>query len=253
MTELYFLVILKENMDFPSYYSSYIYLLLPVLLFSILFSLRKGLPSTFNTKALVTNRLISLFIVLWSGSMFYLSAIGFFASSKLPTGPMATGSYVLIGLLAYYLLPPFKKYILSIPLRWLIFPQIFRILGGIFIFVTLDGFLPRYWGYTVGFGDFLTGVLAIPVLWSVINSTKNWRKYVIFWSIFGLTDIVHAIVVATIMTPSPFQIFFPHPGVETTNFYPLVLIVVIARPMVVLIHLFILFKLFSIPKNKKST
>lgn len=233
-------------MHFPEYYTLYIFTVLPLLLMTIILCLSKGVT---QTKKHILPFVFSLgFLTLWTISMFFLGYQGFFAASSLPTGPVATGSFVIIGLLAYFLIPSCKKYILSIPLHWLIIPQFFRILGGIFVLVTLDGFLPTYWGMTVGLGDFLTGIFTPFVIYTVMNKRPNWKKYVLLWSAFGLFDVVHAIVIATISTPSPFQLFYPHPGIETTNYYPLILIVVIARPMVVLLHLYILAKFFDMKK-----
>ncbi len=48
----------------------------------------------------------------------------------------------------------------SIPLDWLIRIQFLRVLGGIFVVLYLDGFLPGVFALPAGLGDVATGLLA---------------------------------------------------------------------------------------------
>ena len=131
----------------------------------------------------------------------------------------------------------------AIPLDWLIRIQVFRVLGAIFILLYLDGFLPGVFALPAGLGDVAVGLLALPVAYLVAQNLSWARPSAYAWNIFGILDLVTAVTLGFLSSPSPFQqLAFENPN-ELVGQYPLVMIPVSAVPMFVILHILTLRKL----------
>ncbi len=131
----------------------------------------------------------------------------------------------------------------AIPHDWLIRIQVLRIEGGIFLVLYLDGFLPGEFALSAGLGDVATGLLALPVAYLVARKSPWARSSAYAWNIFGILDLVTAVILGFLSSPGPFQqLAFENPN-ELISQYPLVMIPAFAVPVSVILHILSLRKL----------
>lgn len=78
----------------------------------------------------------------------------------------------------------------SIPTHWMIYLQFYRTAGAIFLFMYYaSGSLSEGFATNAGWGDVLTGVLALPVGYMVMRGTPYHMPALILWSIIGIGDL----------------------------------------------------------------
>jgi hypothetical protein len=162
---------------------------------------------------------------VWLVSMFLLGAAGVFRNDVLPPRvPMALFATLLLGYLLL-LSPTFRRIIAAVPQHWLIGIQTFRILGGVFLVRYFAGELPGLFALPAGIGDVATGLLALFVAYAWYSGKPYARGATIAWNLFGMADLVDAVVLGTLTGGGPGGIVFP-----------IVLIPVYAVPRAFLIH-----------------
>ena len=133
----------------------------------------------------------------------------------------------------------------DMPQEWMIGIQAYRGLGAIFLVLNGLNQLPSEFAIPAGFGDVTTGILAIPVA-AYYGSASPFRKLVaVVWNVFGFADLVAALTLGFLTSPSPFQLLaLDHPNFLVGQF-PLVLIPVFAVPISILLHIASLKKLVT--------
>ena len=118
-----------------------------------------------------------------------------------------------------------------------------RVLGGIFVVLYLDGFLPGVFALPAGLGDAATGLLALTVAYLVARNSPWARPSAYAWSLFGILDLMVAVSVGFLSSPGPFQqLAFENPNALIGQ-YPLVMIPVFAVPVFLILHILTLRKL----------
>ncbi len=125
----------------------------------------------------------------------------------------------------------------AIPQDWLIRIQVLRVMGGIFVVLYLDGFLPGEFALPAGLGDVATGLLALPVAYLVARNSSWARSSAYAWNIFGILDLVSAVILGFLSSPGPFQQLALENPNELIGQYPLVMIPVFAVPAFVILHI----------------
>jgi hypothetical protein len=162
-------------------------------------------------------------LVVWLVCVVLLAANGVFRTDA-PRIPIA----LLTTLAAGYLLlfsGTFRAIISSIPQHWLIGVQTFRILGGVFLIRYFQGELPGVFAIPAGVGDILTGLFAPLVAHWWIARKPYARTAAIAWNLFGMADLVNAVMLGVLTGGGGGGIVFP-----------LVLIPIYAVPRAFLIH-----------------
>jgi hypothetical protein len=125
-----------------------------------------------------------------------------------PRIPMALGATLLVGYLLL-LSPTFRRIIAAAPQHWLIGIQGFRILGAVWLVRFFAGGLPGLFALPAGIGDVATGLLA-PFVAYAWYSRKPWaRSTAITWNLFGMADLVNAVVLGTLTNGGAGGILFP--------------------------------------------
>ncbi len=146
---------------------------------------------------------------VWLVSMFLLGAAGVFRNDVLPPRvPMALFATLLLGYLLL-LSPTFRRIIAAVPQHWLIGIQTFRILGGVFLVRYFAGELPGLFALPAGIGDVATGLLALFVAYAWYSGKPYARGAAIAWNLFGMADLVDAVVLGTLTGGGPGGIVFP--------------------------------------------
>ena len=140
-----------------------------------------------------------------------------------PRIPVALGATLLVGYLLL-LSPTFRRIVAAVPQHWLIGIQAFRILGAVWLVRYFAGGLPGLFALPAGIGDVTTGLLATFVAYAWYSGKPYARTAAIAWNLFGMADLVNAVVLATLT------------GAGAGIVFPLVLIPAYGVPRSLLIH-----------------
>jgi hypothetical protein len=162
-------------------------------------------------------------LVVWLVGVMLLAANDVFRTDA-PRIPVA----LLTTLAAGYLLlfsRTFCAIISGIPQHWLIGIQTFRILGGVFLVRYFQGELSGIFAIPAGVGDVLTGLFAPLVAYRWVAGKPYARTAAIAWNLFGMADLVNALVLGALTGGGGGGIVFP-----------IVLIPTYAVPRAFLVH-----------------
>ena len=122
------------------------------------------------------------------------------------------------------------------PTSWLVGLQVYRVLGGILLVGWARGVIPSLFALPAGIGDVTTGLLALPVAYSLAARNRGAVRAAIAWNIFGLLDFTIAVGIGLVTTPGPFQLIVPSIPNTGLGLYPNVLIPAFAVPSSILLH-----------------
>jgi hypothetical protein len=162
-------------------------------------------------------------LAIWLVGVMLLAANDVFRTDA-PRIPVA----LLTTLAAGYLLllsPTFRAIISGIPQHWLIGIQTFRILGGVFLVRYFQGELSGVFAIPAGVGDVLTGLFAPLVAYWWVAGKPYARTAAIAWNLFGMADLVNAVLLGALTGGGGGGIVFP-----------IVLIPTYAVPRAFLVH-----------------
>jgi hypothetical protein len=81
----------------------------------------------------------------------------------------------------------------ALPMPLLIGLNLVRIGGVLFVLLALAGRLAGPFPYFAGIGDFVTGALAIPVVWLATKGSPNHNRLIAKWNAFGALDLIVAV------------------------------------------------------------
>jgi hypothetical protein len=161
----------------------------------------------------------------WLVGVFLLGAAGAFRNEVLPPRiPMVLVATLLLGYLLL-LSATFRRIVAAVPQHWLIGIQVFRILGSVWLVRYFAGQLPALFALPAGIGDVATGLLAPFVAYAWYSGKPYARSAAIAWNLFGMADLVNALVLGALTNGGAGGIVFP-----------LVLIPVYGVPRAFLIH-----------------
>lgn len=146
---------------------------------------------------------------VWLVGVFLLGAADVFRNDALPPRiPIALVGTLLLGYLLL-LSPAFRSIIAAVPQHWLIGIQAFRILGSVWLVRYFAGQLPGLFALPAGIGDVATGLLAPFVAYAWYSGKPYARSAAIAWNLFGIADLVNAVVMAALTNGGAGGIVFP--------------------------------------------
>jgi hypothetical protein len=127
------------------------------------------------------------------------------------------GLFVAVPLLAAALATtwaPAYEAMLSIPMPVMISLNIVRVFAVLFLMLAAEGRLAGPFPYSAAWGDIITGIVAVPMLWLLKDGNARYTTAIAAWNLFGTADLVLAIAFGlTSADGSPLQLF-PGPGSE---------------------------------------
>ena len=189
---------------------------------------------------------LSVILVAWLAIAEYLGAANvYFVGTGTVTPTLAFGLLVplMVTAAGIWLSRSARSLISAIPLSWMVAAQIYRLEGAIFLVLWLDGRLPWQFALPAGIGDVTTAGVAIVVATLLARKANSARKAVYVWSIFGIADLILAIVMGIMTSPGRLHIL----ALDTPNFllssYPLVMIPTFGVPLALMLHSFVLWRL----------
>jgi hypothetical protein len=160
----------------------------------------------------------------WFSLIFTIAALGGFATGAagpFPAPVIPLLIFIIGGLVAWFAWPAFRSALLSVPLWALIGIHAFRILGVFFLVLHRQGRLAAPFATSAGWGDIITGFVAIPLAAALAWGGKVPRWLLVAWTAFGTLDLIVALTLGALSAPgTPFRVFTEAPGTAAMGTLP---------------------------------
>jgi hypothetical protein len=157
------------------------------------------------------------------------------------------GLFVVVPLLAAALAaawPAAREAMLSIPIPIMVALNIVRVFAVLFLMLAAEGRLTGPFPYSAAWGDIITGVVAVPMLWLLKDGGARYTRAIAAWNLFGAADLVLAIAFGvTSAEGSPLQLF-PGPGSEAMQHAPWSFVPTVLVPIWLILHAIIAVQLW---------
>jgi hypothetical protein len=157
------------------------------------------------------------------------------------------GLFVVVPLLVTALAttwPAARKAMLSMPMSAMVAINIVRVFAVLFLMLAAEGRLTGPFPYSAAWGDIITGVVAVPVLWLLKDGAARHATAIGAWNLFGTADLVLAIALGiTSSEGSPLQIF-PGPGSDAMQHVPWSFVPTVLVPLWLILHAIIAVQLW---------
>ena len=125
---------------------------------------------------------------------------------------------------------------LSMPTAVMVALNIVRVFAVMFLMLATEGRLTGPFPYSAAWGDIITGVVAVPVLWLLKGGGARYTTAIAAWNLFGAADLVLAIAFGvTSAEGSPLQLF-PGPGSEAMQHAPWSFVPTVLVPIWLILH-----------------
>jgi hypothetical protein len=175
-------------------------------------------------------------IGVWIGFAAAAAAAGWLTISR----PVpVVGLFVAVPLLAAAVAtawPRGRQAMLSIPLRVMVALNVVRVFAVLFLLLAAEGRLTGPFPHSAAWGDIITGVAALPVLWLLKDGGAPNTPAIAAWNLFGAADLVLAIAFGmTSAEGSPLQLF-ASPGSEAMQHMPWSFVPTVLVPIWLILH-----------------
>jgi hypothetical protein len=191
---------------------------------------------TFMDVSRVAKIVLAAVIGVWIGLAAAVAGAGWLPISR----PVpVVGLFVVVPLVAAAVAtawPAARTAMLSIPMPVMVALNIVRIFAVLFLMLAAEGRLTGPFPYSAAWGDIITGVVAVPVLWLLKDGGARHTTAVAAWNLFGAADLVLAIGFGiTSAEGSPLQLF-PGPGSEAMQHAPWSFVPTVLVPIWLILH-----------------
>jgi len=111
------------------------------------------------------------------------------------------------------------------------------VLGALFLILAAVGRLHGPFPYSAGWGDVITGTLAIPVAFLAIRASQRADLLIAAWNVFGTLDLFAAVGLGlTSAQGSPLQFLHVGVGSEAMQYLPFALVPTVLVPFFLITH-----------------
>lgn len=149
------------------------------------------------------------------------------------TDPPVVGFFVVAPLIVAAL---FARHALaSLPLRLMIGLNVGRVFAIGFLLLAGQGQLSGPFPYSAAWGDIITGVVAIPML-ALARRPGRHALALNAWNLFGLADLVTAIVLGVTSADGSLLQIFPPPGSDAMQRLPWSFVPTVLVPLWLMMH-----------------
>jgi hypothetical protein len=199
--------------------------------------------TTFMHVSRAAKIILAAVIGVWIGLAAAAAGAGWLTISR----PVpVVGLFVAAPLLAAALAtawPQARKAMLSIPIPVMVALNVVRVFAVLFLLLAAEGRLTGPFPYSAAWGDIITGVVAVPVLWLLKDGGARYTTAIAAWNLFGATDLVLAIAFGiTSAEGSPLQLF-SGPGSEAMQHAPWSFVPTVLVPIWLILHAIIAVRL----------
>jgi hypothetical protein len=131
----------------------------------------------------------------------------------------------------------FRGALMAIPMPLMIGLNTLRVIGVMFLAMAAVGRMGGPFPYSAGWGDIITGALAIPVARLAMRGPSHGRLAIAAWNAFGTADLMAAVTLGIISIPgSPLQLIHAGVGSEAIQHLPYSLIPTVLVPFFLITH-----------------
>jgi hypothetical protein len=170
---------------------------------------------------------------------------GVFESPNRPPIPLGVAAVlpVLSFIVGFLRWPAFREMILRANLRLLTLAQNWRVLAVTFLVLYFQRVLPGVFALPAGLGDIAIGATAPFVAWAIATKPEFPKRTFIWWNILGLADLVLAVSLGVLSSPSPLGILAGDVTTQAMGRFPLSLIPTFFVPLLAIFHLISLLRI----------
>ncbi len=192
-----------------------------------------------NTRAMAKALITA--VVAWFMLAFLGGIAGIFYQPGAP--PFTVGLFLVVPLIAftsaYAIGPRVRQVADSIPLWVITISHVWRFVGAGFVVGAIAGVLPAEFGYPEGLGDVIAAVFCLPLAFAMRRQdlSSRLRRAFIAWNIFGLLDLLSAITLGVLYSPSSFGVLRTAASTQIMVTFPVSLIPTFFVPLFILLHL----------------
>ena len=136
---------------------------------------------------------VVIILLIWCLSAALVGVLGVLASVHPPLPQLILFGLVALLLIAYGLSSEFRRWLSSIPLKWLVCVHLVRFVGFYFLWLYEHGQLPFAFAVLGGWGDIVVATLALVLL--VLRPGSRMIYQV--WNTLGFADILFVVSTAT--------------------------------------------------------
>jgi hypothetical protein len=128
----------------------------------------------------------------------------------------------------------------GIPLWLITIAHVWRFVGLGFVIGAMMHKLPPQFGYPEGLGDIVAAFFCVPLAQAIRKNTRSsgLRAAFVAWNVYGLIDLLSAIFIGILYSPSSFGILRTDISTELMTTFPVNLIPTFFVPLFILFHLF---------------
>lgn len=189
-----------------------------------------------------TRIVMAALLGLWVGFAAAGSAAGWAALTR----PFPIMSLFVVAPLAVAIIatawPKARAAMLGLPLPLLVGMNVGRVFAVLFLLVAAEGRMSGPFPHSAGWGDIISGVVALPLIWLARDPARN-KTVLHLWNAFAMLDLVVAIVLGVMSAPGSLLQVFPDPGSEAMTHLPLSFVPTVLVPMWMVLHAIIWVKL----------
>ena len=136
---------------------------------------------------------VLIILLNWCLSAALLGVLGVLASVRPPFPQLILFGLVALLLIAYKLSSEFRRWLSSVPLKWLVFVHLVRFVGFYFLWLYEHRQLPFAFAVLGGWGDIVVATFALVLLFLRPGSRLIYQM----WNTLGLADILFVVSTAT--------------------------------------------------------
>src|SRR5262245_36744957 len=167
------------------------------------------------------------------------SLVGAFDSPQRP--PVALGAAVVLPVLTfamwYLASTAFRRFVLSLNPTVITLAHAWRVGGFVFLMLYWNGLLPGVFALPAGWGDIAIGATAPLIAWAISSQKIFPRQTALLWNVLGLLDLVMALTLGILASPTPFGILADNLTTALMGRFPLSLIPAFFVPLLIIFHL----------------
>jgi hypothetical protein len=176
---------------------------------------------------------------LWTGMQLSLYAAGAYQAPLVQTfpliGPMVVLPPIVTGAAAI-LSQRVRATLLAVPTQLLIGLNSMRVFGAFFLFLAAVGRLSGPFPYFAGWGDVITGLVAIPLAMRAARGSAS-PATIFRWNVFGALDLITAVTLGTLSSEGfVLQVFTGGAGSTAVQHMPWLLIPTVLVPFYLITH-----------------
>ena len=194
----------------------------------------------------MTKRILLGAVGIWFLAAFIGGMMNIFYQPGVP--PLTVGLFLLIPItgftLAYVFSARVRHAIDQIPLWLITIAHVWRFVGLGFVIGAVMHTLPPQFGYPEGLGDVAAALFCLPLAFAIRkgNRSTGLRRAYIAWNVYGLIDLLSAISLGILYSPSSFGVLRTDISTGLMTRFPVSLIPTFFLPLFILFHMLALIR-----------